>query len=67
MPLIETKTDATVGTITLDHPKKRNALSSQLVDAIVEALADFSRKRIRVVVLRARPGVKVWSAGTRRR
>jgi len=63
MPLIETKTDAAVGTITLDHPKKRNALSSQLVDAVIETLADFSRERIRVVVLRARPGVEVWSAG----
>ena len=52
-----------VGTITLDHPKKRNALSRQLVDAIVETLESFSREHIRVVVLRAQPGVKVWSAG----
>ena len=63
MPLIETKTDAAVGTITLDHPKKRNALSIKMVDAIVEALARFSKDRIRVVVLRARPATKVWSAG----
>ena len=63
MPLIQTKTEAAVGTITLDHPKKRNALSRQLVDAIIEALASFSRDHIRVVVLRAQPGVKVWSAG----
>ncbi len=33
MSLIEAKSDAAVGTITLDHPKRRNALSSQLVDA----------------------------------
>ena len=66
MPLIQTKTEAAVGTITLDHPKKRNALSRQLVDAIIETLASFSRKQIRVVVLRARPGVKVWLM-TRRR
>ena len=63
MPLIETKTDAAVGTITLDHPKKRNALSTKMVDVIVEALARFSKDRIRVVVLRARPATKVWSAG----
>lgn len=43
MSLIEAKSDAAIGTITLDHPKKRNALSSQLVDAIIEALASFSR------------------------
>ena len=63
MPLIEIKTDSAVGTITLDHPKKRNALSKQLVDTIVETLARFSKERIRVVVLRARPSAKVWSAG----
>jgi methylmalonyl-CoA decarboxylase len=63
MSLIEAKSDAAVGTITLDHPKRRNALSSQLVDAIIEALASFSRKQIRAVVLRAKPGARVWSAG----
>jgi len=63
MSLIEAKSDAAIGTITLDHPKRRNALSSQLVDAIIEALASFSRKQIRAVVLRAKPGARVWSAG----
>ena len=63
MPLIQTKTEAAVGTITLDHPKKRNALSRELVDAIIDTLASFSREHIRVVVLRAQPGAKVWSAG----
>ena len=43
MALIQTKSDAAVGTITLDHPKKRNALSRQFVAAIIETLATFSR------------------------
>ena len=63
MSLIEAKSDAPIGTITLDHPKKRNALSSQLIDAILESLGSFSREQIRAVVLRAKPGAKVWSAG----
>ena len=63
MPLIEVRSDAVIGTIILDHPKKRNALSKQLVDTIVETLARFSKERIRVVVLRAQPAAKVWSAG----
>jgi methylmalonyl-CoA decarboxylase len=63
MALIETKIDGAIGTITLDHPEKRNALSRQLIDAIVDALAGFVSEQIRAVVLRARPGVKVWSAG----
>ena len=63
MPLIETCTDGPVGTIVLDHPERCNALSAEVVEAIVEALALFSKEDIRAVVIRARPGVKVWSAG----
>ena len=63
MPFIDTRTDGDIGTIILDHLERRNALSRQLVDAIVETLQRFSHERTRVVVLRAQPGVKVWSAG----
>ena len=63
MHLIDTRIEGAIGTIILDHLERRNALSRQLVDAIVETLQWFSHERIRVVVLRARPGVKVWSAG----
>ncbi len=63
MSLIESTSDGAVGTIILDHPERRNALSKELIDATVEALARFSDERARAVVLRARPGVKVWSAG----
>src|SRR5271167_5069020 len=63
MPLIDSKTDGAIGTIILDHVKRRNALSRQLVDAIVATLQKFLSEQIRVVVLGARPDVKVWSAG----
>ena len=63
MPLIDTRTDGDIGTIILDHPERRNALSRKLIDAIVETLQTFSHEGIRAVVLRARPSVKVWSAG----
>src|SRR5271166_5478126 len=63
MPLIETTTEGAVGTICLDYFEKRNALSRVLVEAILEALKGFAEARVRVVVLRARPGVKIWSAG----
>ncbi|WP_139557828.1 methylmalonyl-CoA decarboxylase [Methylotetracoccus oryzae] len=53
----------TIGTITLNHQEKRNALSSQLIDEVMAALKDFVDAGARVVVLRAAPGVKVWSAG----
>jgi methylmalonyl-CoA decarboxylase len=60
---LETKIDGAIGTLILDHPEKRNALSRQLVDGIVETLSLFSRESVRVVVLRARSGMSVWSSG----
>ena len=63
MPFIDTRTDGDIGTIILDHLERRNALSRQLVDAIVETLQKFSHQGVRAIVLRAQPGVKVWSAG----
>jgi methylmalonyl-CoA decarboxylase len=63
MPLIETWIDDVVATVILDHPERRNALSRQLINALVEAMHEFSREGVRTVVMRARPGVKVWSAG----
>jgi methylmalonyl-CoA decarboxylase len=63
MEYLEAKLDGTIGTIIIDHLTKRNALSRQLVDALVETLDRFAQKNARVIVLRARPGVKVWSSG----
>ncbi len=61
--MITSKIDAAVGTITLNHEAKRNALSHVLVGEVIEALAAFTRENVRCAVLRAAPGVKVWSAG----
>lgn len=61
--LILTQKDETVGTITLNQPAKRNALSRSLVEDIVGTLNDFQKEGIRVVVIRAAADVKVWSAG----
>ncbi len=61
--MIITQIDEAVGTITLNHEAKRNALSERLVDSVIGALAEFTRQDVRCAVLRAAPGVKVWSAG----
>jgi methylmalonyl-CoA decarboxylase len=63
MSLVQTALEGTVGTIVLNNAGKRNALSRQLVDGLVESLDQFSEKKVRAVVLRAQPGAKVWSAG----
>jgi methylmalonyl-CoA decarboxylase len=52
-----------VGIVVLNNPARRNALSKPLVDEIMAALADFARRKLRVAILRAQPGAKVFSAG----
>ena len=63
MPLITASLDAPIGTITLNNADKRNALSESLIQEVIAALTDFKERKARVVVLRAQPGAKVWSAG----
>jgi methylmalonyl-CoA decarboxylase len=52
-----------IGTITLDHERRRNALSHALVEEVITALNAFREESVRVVILRAKPGAKVFSAG----
>ena len=61
--LVETTIEGEVGTIVLDNPEKRNALSRELIDAVVDALSRFENEGVRAVILQARSGAKVWSAG----
>ena len=63
MPLTEVKIEGFIGTICLDHFERRNAFSAALADEITKALESFVEARARVAILRARPGVKIWSAG----
>ena len=63
MPHILAEVADAVGTVTLDHEARRNALSEALVEEAVAALGSFREARARVAILRARPGAKVFSAG----
>lgn len=63
MSLVLTEKKDTTGIITLNNVGKRNALSEALIAEITVALNDFRNAAVRTVVLRAPPGVKVWSAG----
>ncbi len=51
-----------IGTITLNRPKV-NALSAGLIDEVTSALDAMKAQNLRVVILRAQRGVKVFSAG----
>src|SRR6476620_12519793 len=54
---LETNFEGAVGTIILNHPEKRNALSSPLIESVVKTLDEFAREGVRAVVLRAQPGM----------
>jgi methylmalonyl-CoA decarboxylase len=61
--LTETSVKDLIGTITLNDRKTLNSLSSGLIEELLHALEEFHDKGIRVVILRAKSGVKTWSAG----
>lgn len=61
--LIQTKLAEAIGTITLDHPAKHNAIGRALVDEILAALESFQQRGARVIVIRAAANMPVWSAG----
>ena len=63
MDLIKLMQDGQIGIITLDNAKKLKALSTELVAGVVAALQRLEEAAARVVILRAPPGAKVWSAG----
>ena len=63
IPLVATSLENDIGTVTLNHPKKHNALSAALIADLLDAGQKLNGSGAKVVILRAAPGVKVWSAG----
>lgn len=63
MSLVLTEKKDTTGIVTLNNIGKRNALSEALIGEITAALNGFRDAGVRALILRAPPGVKVWSAG----
>jgi enoyl-CoA hydratase/carnithine racemase len=62
MSTVLTRVVGGIGTITLTHGKV-NALSKQLISEISSALEEMQPPEIRVVIIRASKGAKVFSAG----
>ena len=63
IPLVATSLENDIGTVTLNNSKKHNALSGALIADLLEAGKKLNASGAKVVILRAAPGVKVWSAG----
>ena len=62
-PLILTRFDGPIGTITFNNQRKRNSLSNALLNELLLALIEMKNRKARVVIIRAEPGAKVWSSG----
>ena len=63
MSLVLTKLANNIGTITFNYTEKRNCLSQALIQETLIALDNFEHDMAQAVILRAEPGVRVWSAG----
>ncbi len=63
MSLILSEIDGQLGVVTLNDQAKRNCLSAALIRELCAALDRFELNGVRVVILRATAGSKVWSSG----
>lgn len=63
MALISKTLAAEIGCITLNNDARRNVLGETAMQEISTALEEFAQAKARAVILRANPGVKIWSAG----
>jgi methylmalonyl-CoA decarboxylase len=61
--MVNAKTYQNIGVITLNNPGKRNCLSTELIDDLCAALEEMRQQEVRVVILRAPAGSKVFSSG----
>lgn len=63
MSFIITEFNERIGTITFNNDQKRNALTFALLEEMLESFKEFRAKKARAVIIRAKKGSKVWSAG----
>lgn len=63
MALVLQESQDKIGVITFNNYDRRNALSKAFIADILAALKNLLFDEIRVIVIRAHSGAKVWSAG----
>ena len=63
MEYIITEFENSIGTVTFNNDKKANSLNTEMMNEIASAIKEFHLKKARAVVLRAKKGAAVWSAG----
>lgn len=62
-PLILSDSSNGIGVLTLNSPQRRNCLCKELMDCLRAALDNLQQNGVRVVILRAQAGAKVFSSG----
>jgi methylmalonyl-CoA decarboxylase len=63
MSLIERSLVGKVGILQLNRPKKHNCLNHALMRELMDGIGSLERNGASVLIIRAAPGVKVWSSG----
>lgn len=63
MALVEKSLADHIGVLQLNRPEKHNSLSNELMRELITALGALQTDGARVIIIRAAPGAKVWSAG----
>jgi methylmalonyl-CoA decarboxylase len=63
MALIERAVSGCTGVLQFNRPGKRNSLSNGLMHEMMDGLDALVAGGAHVIIIRAAPGVKVWSAG----
>ncbi len=63
MNLIKTEINEMIGTICFNNDEKRNSLSQIMMTEFMDALGLMEKEKVRVIIIRANKGIKVWCAG----
>jgi len=61
--MVDAKIANRIAVLTLNNPRKQNALSRELIEDLCAALDSTRRDQARAIILRAQSGVKVFSSG----
>ena len=61
--LVSVAHDESIGTITMNDTRRRNALSRELIEGVVSAIGQLENAGARAIVLRAPQRAHTWSSG----
>ena len=63
LAMVATTLENRIAILTLNNPRKQNALSKELINDLCASLEDMRRRAARVIILRAPTGSTVFSSG----